>query len=431
MLLGGYKTRLVKNILLVAFFLFFGKLISLAREIYFSYRYGSNYIVESFFFNFNIINLIGGILLNTIIFYLVPLVYKNKDEESKINEDFTIKTFNLFFCIGLVFQIIIFLVFYLGFNFNFFSLSSDVKEIAQKNYLIFCFVFPFLTMTYTLTSFLTTRNKHISLFYESIPSFIMLIAVISFHSNIYILSTSFSFGVLLQFIILLFHNNMVRVSIIKRILSFKILDLNRIFFIILIIQILFALPNFIDHFLVSSFPQKSLAHFTYANKIYSIVYTIVFILVSRTLITFFLDSNNEITKGFIFYVLISFGVGVIISTLLYLFSSEITLLLFQRGSFSSMDTLFVSDLFRYFTFLVPFYLVKIIFITYFYGKRELDIIFKLLATILLSKCLYLVLLDKVVISDLIVSTLIGFIIGSFYIANTLRIKYKNHTLKIK
>ena len=120
MLLSGYKTKLVKNILLVAFFLFFGKLISLAREIYFSYRYGSNYIVESFFFNFNIINLIGGILLNTIIFYLVPLVYKNKDEESKINEDFIIKTFNLFFCIGLVFQIIIFLIFYLGFNFNFF-----------------------------------------------------------------------------------------------------------------------------------------------------------------------------------------------------------------------------------------------------------------------------------------------------------------------
>ena len=224
---------------------------------------------------------------------------------------------------------------------------------------------------------------------------------------------------------------MIRVSILRKILSFKMLGLNRIFFIILIIQILFALPNFIDHFVVSSFPQKSLAHFTYANKIYSIVYTIVFILVSRTLITFFLDSNNEITKGFIFYILISFGVGVIISTLLYLFSSEITLLLFERGSFSSMDTVIVSNLFRYFTFLVPFYLVKIIFITYFYGKRELDIIFKLLATILLSKCLYLVLIDKAVISDLIISTLIGFIMGSFYIVSILKTKYKSYILKIK
>lgn len=431
MILSGYKTKLVKNILLVAFFLFFGKLISLAREIYFSYQYGSNYIVESFFFNFNIINLIGGILLNTIIFYLVPLVYENKDEDSKINEDFIIKTFNLFFCIGLVFQMIIFLVFYFGFNFNLFSLSEDVKEIAQKNYLIFCFVFPFLTMTYTLTSFLTTRNKHISLFYESIPSFIMLISVIFLHSNIYILSTSFLFGVLLQFMILLFHNGMIKLSILKKILSFRILELNRIFFIILVIQVLFALPNFIDHFIVSSFPQKSLAHFTYANKIYSIVYTIVFILVSRTLITFFLDSNNEITKSFIFYILISFVVGVFISSVLHLFSSEITSLLFERGSFSSMDTAIVSDIFRYFTFLVPFYLIKIIFITYFYGKRELDIIFKLLATILLTKCLYLVLLDKIKIADLIISTLIGFIIGSFYIAHILKIKYKQYMFSLK
>ncbi|MDC3091551.1 hypothetical protein OA848_04105 [Rickettsiales bacterium] len=424
MILSGYKTKLVKNILLVAFFLFFGKLISLAREIYFSYQYGSNYIVESFFFNFNIINLIGGILLNTIIFYLVPLVYKNKDEESKINEDFIIKTFNLFFCIGIVFQIIIFLVFYFGFNFNLFSLSDDVKEIAQKNYLIFCFVFPFLTMTYTLTSFLTTRNKHISLFYESIPSFIMLVSVVFLHSNIYILSTSFLFGVLFQFVLLLFHNGMIKLSILKKIFSFKILELNRIFFIILVIQILFALPNFIDHFIVSSFPQKSLAHFTYANKIYSIVYTIVFILVSRTLITFFLDSNNEITKGFIFYILMSFIAGVLISSILYVFSSEITLLLFERGSFSSKDTLIVSDLFRHFTFLVPFYLIKIIFITYFYGKRELDVIFKLLATILLTKCLYIVLLNETKIADLIISTLVGFVIGSFYIAHILKVKYK-------
>ena len=96
-----------------------------------------------------------------------------------------------------------------------------------------------------------------------------------------------------------------------------------------------------------------------------------------------------------------------------------------------MDTVIVSNLFRYFTFLVPFYLVKIIFITYFYGKRELDIIFKLLATILLSKCLYLVLIDKAVISDLIISTLIGFVVGSFYIANNLRIKHKNYIHKIK
>ena len=69
--------------------------------------------------------------------------------------------------------------------------------------------------------------------------------------------------------------------------------------------------------------------------------------------------------------------------------------------------------------------------TYFYGKRELDIVFKLLATILLTKCLYLVLLDKVIISELIISTLIGFIVGSFYIANILKIKYKSYAHDIK
>ena len=64
--------------LIVSLFVFLGKLISFGRELSFSYFYGSSIYAESFFFNFNIMNLLAGIFLNTIIFYLVPQFKKKR-----------------------------------------------------------------------------------------------------------------------------------------------------------------------------------------------------------------------------------------------------------------------------------------------------------------------------------------------------------------
>ena len=74
------------------------------------------------------------------------------------------------------------------------------------------------------------------------------------------------------------------------------------------VQVIFALPNIIDHFIVSSLEKRSLAHFTYANKIYSIVYSIIFLIVSRTLITFFIDTQKIINKNlWLYFVFTMFG----------------------------------------------------------------------------------------------------------------------------
>ena len=97
--------------LIVTIFVFLGKLISLGRELSFSYLYGSNIYAESFFFNFNIMNLIAGIFLNTMIFYLVPKLKKisKNSNRRKVFEDEAIL---LFIFLGLVFQIILVMIFF-------------------------------------------------------------------------------------------------------------------------------------------------------------------------------------------------------------------------------------------------------------------------------------------------------------------------------
>lgn len=399
--------------LIVSIFVFLGKIISLGRELSFSYLYGSNIYAETFFFNFNIMNLFAGIFLNTIIFYLVPQ-FKKRISDSKIsifeNDQILIFTF-----IGIAFQIFLALIFFLGFNFDLFKISDELKSSAQKNYLIFCASFPILVLTFVFTSLLTARNNHIGLFFESIPSLIIIISIFLIPYNDYLFSLAFMFGIFLQLLILNLYRKFPMEYFRKNLLKIRNIKLNNIFLQIFLLQIIFALPNIVDHFLVSSLQKRSLAHFTYANKIYSIVYSIIFLIISRTLITFFIDTKKIINKRFIGYILFSFSLGVIFSTFLWYNSNTITSLLFYRGNFTLLDLQEVSNLFKYFTFLIPFYLVIVIILTFFYGKQRFKIILRVCIITLVTKLVYLFLLDEITIIHIPLSTLTGFIFSTIFI----------------
>ena len=399
--------------LIVSIFVFLGKIISFGRELSFSYFYGSSIYAETFFFNFNIMNLLAGIFLNTIIFYLVPQ-FKKKTSNSNLhiyeNNQILIFTY-----IGIAFQIFLAFIFFLGFNFDVFKISDELKNSAQKSYLIFCLSFPILVLTFVFTSLLTAKNNHIGLFFESIPSLIIIISIFLVPYNDYLLSLAFIFGIILQLLILNIYRKFPTEHFKKNFLKMRNLNLDNVFLQIFLLQIIFALPNIIDHFLVSSLQQRSLAHFTYANKIYSIVYSIIFLIISRTLITFFIDTKKIINKKFIGYILFSFCLGVIFSNLLWYNSNTITSILFYRGSFTLFDLQEVSNLFKYFTYLIPFYLVIVIILTFFYGKQRLRIIFKICIITLATKLIYLFLLDGITIINIPLSTLIGFVFSTIFI----------------
>lgn len=429
-LLNTAQEKFFKLGLAVSLFVLLGKLVSFARELCLSYFYGSNVFVEGFFFNFNIINLIAGIYLNTIIFYLIPQI---KTQHSFSSIDYENKQILSFTYLGIISSIILVFIFYLGFNFELFKISENLVNNTEKTYLIFCISFPFLVLTFVFTSILTSKNIHVGLFYESFPSFLIIIGIIFISQNDYLLAVSFFIGVLFQLVALNFHRNLPVNYIKKNMLSMKEFSLNKFFFIVLVAQIIFALPNFIDHFIVSTLEQGSLAHFTYANKIYSIVYSIIFLIVSRTLITFFVENQNVINAKFILYLFAAFLSGTIFCTLLYLSSNLITKLLFYRGEFNSFDLQKVSELFQYFTFLIPFYLIIVISITFFYGKKKIKIIFIICFSLLFPKIIYILSLEKITIIDIPLSTLCGFISSSVCILIIMIKESENNlnTTKIK
>ena len=103
-----------------------------------------------------------------------------------------------------------------------------------------------------------------------------------------------------------------------------------------------------------------------------------------------------------------FCLGIIFSILLSYYSKEITSLLFFRGNFTSEDLNQVSELFKYFTYLIPFYLVIVIILTFFYGNQKIKIVFIICMLTLIFKLVYLFTVDEITISSLPLSTLFGF-----------------------
>ena len=73
------------------FFVSVAKLISFIKEIVLAREYGTNFELESFLFLFNVLNLIGGIFLYSITFYIDPKMINDSstDDIKKINISYT------------------------------------------------------------------------------------------------------------------------------------------------------------------------------------------------------------------------------------------------------------------------------------------------------------------------------------------------------
>ena len=189
--------NIFKYTLLITIFIFLSKLTALIRDLSFSFKFGSESEIEIFFLNFNLFSLFSGIFLNSLIFYLVPLIKPQK----KII-DFYSLNIAFFLKLSIYFSLILFSIFFLIYNFEIIEISELVKKGANRNYFIFCLCFPIISLCFVFTAMMTSKNQHHCLIYDSIPNLALIISTLLFVYNEYLLSISFLIGVLIQFLIL-------------------------------------------------------------------------------------------------------------------------------------------------------------------------------------------------------------------------------------
>ena len=398
------------NKLLVSlYFVSIAKLIAFSKEIVLALKYGTNLYLESYLFLFNVFNQFGGIFLYAITFCIVPILSNSRKKDLGNLKNITL---TFLFRFGLYISIFLFLFFYFGLTNNVFYLSEEIKNLCLKNYAYFSLIFPFWILTFVLTAFLISKDNQVGSIYEAIPSLTTLMFVIYFFNDIEPLIFGLLVGISLQLIVLYIQNK--KSLSVKSTFSTKlnIFDFKKSFYTVLFIQFLMSLHYLIDHFLVSSFPDKALAQFSYAHKTLSFFLTFGSLVISRALLPLFSKSEkkfdiiDKVKTCLVFFTLFCVP--------LYFNSDFIIKILFERGEFLNSDTQVVSSVFKIFILIIPFFMSYIFLVTYLFSKQnykkiiEFCLIFILLKSLVVFSLFYQMSLEAIAISNLVPS-IIGFI----------------------
>lgn len=414
------KHEYYDKLFLSFFFVSIAKLISFIKEIVLAREYGTNLELESFLFLFNVLNLIGGIFLYSITFYIVPILQKKKTNDSLV---FKKQILIFFFKIGCFLSFILFFLYFFGLENNLFSLNPDVLQICQENFYYFIYIFPFWILTFVLTSFLISKENQIGSFFESFPSLVTLILLIFFASDFNTLMIGLILGIIIQLFFLFIQNK-------ENFISIEINNFNsnsfsyKAIYLIIFIQLLMGTHYLVDHFIVASLSNSALAEYNYAYKTFSFFVSFGTLVISRTLLPIFSNVKSKLNtfKSLLKQTEMCFFIFAIISIPLFFFAKEVISFIFERGLFTKDDTINVTKIFEIYILILPFFMSYILMITFLYAQKiyKTIIIFCLIFLAIKILILYMFFIEsKIIILPIssLVASLSGFLYLYFYFIN--------------
>lgn len=340
-------------------------LIGFLRDLVLSNQYGASDSSDIFLMLLNIPIIVFatiGAAINTTYIPLYSEINYNKTEEHSLK--FTNKVMNiiLIFCLILI---IIFLInaekivkiFAMGF-------SGEKLRISIRLTRIIILSLFFIGPNYLLTSFLNLKNIFIiPAIVPIITNLLIIIFIIFSKGNLTFLVIGTVFAYAVQILILYYYS---RKNNYKISLDLKLNDSNIKKMFCLVIPVLFgtAVAQFnevIDRSLASTLGEGMLSCFTYSNRISSSIQ----ILFVSSLITLIYPKMNKLYSskkvGEFKQLVIESLKNIIIlilplASVVYIFSEQIVLILFERGTFSRESTLITSGILKV-------YIVGIIFWT--------------------------------------------------------------------
>ncbi len=397
------------TIVYIFVFLLFAKLIALAKDVRIAYVFGTDSVLDEYFYIFNNSIVFVGLWLSVLTVVLLPLLVKNKhSDEVKINNlidvNFTVSlVFSLLFCLYLV----LFDSFFQQGNFYLYNLI-----------LAFCIIFFGFNASF-FSVILMSRDDNKNSVLECLPSLIVLILILlNPISNYVYLGTVLGF--ILYFFTTLFFlskkiNLSFRIPVLSLMLAPGLNSFIRSFALLLVGQIIISFAVIIDQYFLSYLEPGNLSSFNYSAKILSLITGISSIVLSRTLIPYYSKFENIskliIVKTSLFVLLVC----VFFVYISALFSKDIVSLIFGYGNFKVESINQVSNLFASMLYQAPFFIASMVLLSYYSSINYFIPFFVTGFTAIALKATYLnIMIDRIDASIIAESTVLMYF-GNFVI----------------
>lgn len=366
------KNPTLINVMIVGFMTLVVKGMGFFKEMEVGRSFGLSELIDTFL----IASLIPGFINNVFMSSFQNVFIPNYIAEKKISS--TIGSFQtacviITFCLGIVLSIgaYIFTVFFLEDIFG--GHSFEYYDLVRTQFYIMLPCILFWSLSSLLGGLLEVNGLFsFSSIYPIITSLVVLMCLFFFKNELgyKVLAFGMLVGSFLEFVYLLW------VSVFKKTLQLSKPD----FFSHNIVTLYRQLPSkigsgfltgttgFVNQFFAAQLVVGSLAALNYGMKIPSFLASILIISFGSVALPYFsnLVHENRLKAYEVLYksILYVFVFSLLIAGVLYFFSEDIISFLFEKGNFSSKDTLVVSKIQKILLAYVPFYISSIIIIKF-------------------------------------------------------------------
>lgn len=403
--------------------------------------YANNFGLQS---NFDIY-LIGAVLpitLNTSVIYLaqnyfIP-AYHNKLSVGKDNaEKFFSNTFWLFLILSSLLSLILFII--SPFLIKSYLTNNDpqVHEAVLKIFKIFLLTIPLNAGFSILSSYFQSEYNFkapaVSTLFQNI---IIIFLVLIFTSTLGVLTIpiGYLFGTAAQFLYLLILLKN-RSRLIFRGVSINLRELglvNKTFVLIILIEVINQLYILVDRYFYGSVDSGGIAALNYATVLYSLPISIFSLALSTAIFpklsqSFGTKNNTMIEMQYLSGLQINIFLFVPITLIFILFGDSIIRIFYQRGSYTSDDTLMTFGILKLYSLSLIFYSSYAIINKVVYGAGLIKNLLSISIFVFLFKIiLNFVLVEKFKQNGLAISTSICYIIISVscYILILKKLKFR-------
>jgi len=366
------KNPTLINVIIVGFMTLVVKGMGFFKEVEVGKSFGLSELIDTFL----IASLIPGFINNVFMSSFQNVFIPNYIAEKKVSS--TIGSFQsacviITLCLGIVLSIwaYIFTVFFLEDIFK--GHSHEYYDLIRSQFYIMLPCILFWSLSSLLGGLLEVNGLFsFSSIYPIITSLVVLMCLFFLKNELgyKVLAFGMLVGSFLEFVYLLW------VSVFKKTLQLSNPDFLSPNIVTLYKQLpskigsgfLTGTTGFVNQFFAAQLVVGSIAALNYGMKIPSFLASILIISIGNVVLPYFSDLVHEdrVKAYEVLYksILYVFVFSLLITAVLYFFSEDIISFLFEKGNFSSNDTLVVSKIQKILLAYVPFYISSIIIIKF-------------------------------------------------------------------
>ena len=414
------------------------------REIIFANNFG----LEN---NFDLY-LVGAVIpitINNIVLFIgqnffIPGFQKINSLDTVASEKYFRKSFIIFFTVGILIAILIFLS--SDFIINYYMQSASIlnKQIASQILKIFLLTIPFSAGISILSALLQTvyefKYPAISILFLNL-SIIIFLLLFTDKFGIYIIPVGYTVGTLLQFVYLIIKSRkFVTLKLIERKSDFKLTKsfLGSSLLIIVLIESISQLYSLFDRYFYTEVSTGGIASLNYGLmvwflpiSIFSIsLATAVFPVMNRAINESVFDDiekiyNESISMNTFIFLPVAF--------ILFFYGDSLIRVMFERGRFVEESTSMTFGVLRFYSISLVFYSVYTVFNKLFYSLNQIKLLLWITIAGLILKMVFNFMLIGLEQDGLALSTSISFIFFFLisYVLLNRKLKIKNRSVFAK